>query len=175
MSRTAVSSEQAPEALGPYSQAIVAGGSSSAPGWRASTRRPAAAPDEIEAQTAQALLNLAAVLSAAGASLQDIVKTTIFYDRRRRLRPSKRCLRPAYARSAAGAVRSGQRAVSLAACLSQSRRSRYLRARRRSLQPFARPPDGWPHSATGGAPGRHPCDRRREPLGRHRGELRCAL
>jgi 2-iminobutanoate/2-iminopropanoate deaminase len=36
-------------------------------------------PDGIEAQTEQALLNLAAVLEAAGASLADVVKTTIFY------------------------------------------------------------------------------------------------
>jgi 2-iminobutanoate/2-iminopropanoate deaminase len=33
----------------------------------------------IEAQTEQALLNLAAVLRAAGCSMDDVVKTTIFY------------------------------------------------------------------------------------------------
>jgi 2-iminobutanoate/2-iminopropanoate deaminase len=33
----------------------------------------------IEAQTEQALLNLPAVLAAAGASMDDLVKTTIFY------------------------------------------------------------------------------------------------
>jgi 2-iminobutanoate/2-iminopropanoate deaminase len=33
----------------------------------------------IEAQTEQALRNLAAVLSAAGSSMDDLVKTTIFY------------------------------------------------------------------------------------------------
>ena len=38
-----------------------------------------AAPGGIEAQTEQALRNLAAVLNAAGASLADVVKTTIFY------------------------------------------------------------------------------------------------
>jgi len=36
-------------------------------------------PDGIEAQTEQALLNLAAVLADAGASMDDVVKTTIFY------------------------------------------------------------------------------------------------
>jgi 2-iminobutanoate/2-iminopropanoate deaminase len=35
--------------------------------------------DGIEAQTEQALTNLAAILEAAGASLADLVKTTIFY------------------------------------------------------------------------------------------------
>jgi 2-iminobutanoate/2-iminopropanoate deaminase len=36
-------------------------------------------PDGIEAQTEQALTNLGAVLEAAGASMDDLVKTTIFY------------------------------------------------------------------------------------------------
>jgi 2-iminobutanoate/2-iminopropanoate deaminase len=35
--------------------------------------------DGIEAQTDQALLNLAAVLSAAGSSMEHVVKTTIYY------------------------------------------------------------------------------------------------
>jgi enamine deaminase RidA (YjgF/YER057c/UK114 family) len=38
------------------------------------------APEGIEAQTEQALVNLAAVLQAAGASMAGVVKTTIFYD-----------------------------------------------------------------------------------------------
>ena len=37
------------------------------------------APEGIEAQTEQALVNLAAVLEAAGASTDDLVKTTTFY------------------------------------------------------------------------------------------------
>ena len=36
-------------------------------------------PDGIEAQTEQALRNLGAVLAEAGASMADVVKTTIFY------------------------------------------------------------------------------------------------
>ena len=38
-----------------------------------------AIPDGIEAQTEQALANLGAVLADAGASMDDVVKTTIFY------------------------------------------------------------------------------------------------
>ncbi len=38
-------------------------------------------PEGIEAQTDQALRNVAAILEAAGASMADIVKTTIFYAR----------------------------------------------------------------------------------------------
>ena len=77
--RHAVASDRAPAALGPYSQAIVAGGfvfCSGTAGIDPDTGVPA---DGIEAQTEQALRNLAAVLDAAGASMADLVKTTIFY------------------------------------------------------------------------------------------------
>jgi 2-iminobutanoate/2-iminopropanoate deaminase len=79
MTRTAVSSEHAPEALGPYSQAIVAGGFVFCSGMAGIDPATGVAADGIEAQTDQALLNLAAVLRAAGSSLEDVVKTTIFY------------------------------------------------------------------------------------------------
>jgi 2-iminobutanoate/2-iminopropanoate deaminase len=36
-------------------------------------------PEGIEAQTEQALLNLGVILAAAGTSMSDLVKTTIFY------------------------------------------------------------------------------------------------
>jgi len=79
MSRQAVSSEQAPAALGPYSQAIVAGGFVFCSGTAGIDPATGVAADGIEAQTEQALRNLAAVLEAAGASMADLVKTTIFY------------------------------------------------------------------------------------------------
>jgi 2-iminobutanoate/2-iminopropanoate deaminase len=79
MTRQAVSSDQAPAALGPYSQAIVAGGLVFCSGTAGIDPATGAAPDGIEAQTEQALRNLAAVLAAAGASMADVVKTTIFY------------------------------------------------------------------------------------------------
>ena len=79
MTRQAVSSDQAPAALGPYSQAIVAGGLVFCSGSAGIDPATGAAPDGIEAQTEQALRNLAAVLEAAGASMADVVKTTIFY------------------------------------------------------------------------------------------------
>jgi 2-iminobutanoate/2-iminopropanoate deaminase len=79
MTRTAVSSEQAPDALGPYSQAIVAGGMVFCSGMTGIDPATGAVPEGIEAQTEQALLNLAAVLGAAGSSMDDVVKTTIFY------------------------------------------------------------------------------------------------
>ena len=79
MTRQAVSSDQAPAALGPYSQAIVAGGLVFCSGMAGIDPATGTIPEGIEAQTEQALLNLRAVLAAAGASLDDLVKTTIFY------------------------------------------------------------------------------------------------
>jgi 2-iminobutanoate/2-iminopropanoate deaminase len=79
VNRTSVSTKAAPAALGPYSQAIVAQGlvfCSGMPGIEPAT---GTVPDGIEAQTDQALRNLAAVLEAAGSSLANLVKTTIFY------------------------------------------------------------------------------------------------
>ena len=80
MTRQAVSTDQAPAALGPYSQAIVAGGLIFCSGMAGIDPATGTAPEGIEAQTEQALVNLAAVLGEAGASMDDIVKTTIFYD-----------------------------------------------------------------------------------------------
>jgi 2-iminobutanoate/2-iminopropanoate deaminase len=79
MDRRAVSTDRAPAALGPYSQAVVAGGLVFCSGTAGIDPTTGTAPDGIEAQTEQALRNLAAVLEAAGSSLQDVVKTTIFY------------------------------------------------------------------------------------------------
>jgi 2-iminobutanoate/2-iminopropanoate deaminase len=79
MTRKAVSSDEAPAALGPYSQAIVAGGLVFCSGMAGIDPATGTIPDGIESQTEQALINLAAVLDAAGASMADVVKTTIFY------------------------------------------------------------------------------------------------
>jgi len=77
--RHAVTSDRVPAALGPYSQAIVAGGFVFCSGTAGLDPATGAIPDGIEAQTDQALINLRAVLEAAGASMEDLVKTTIFY------------------------------------------------------------------------------------------------
>ena len=79
MTRRAVSSNQAPAALGPYSQAIVAGGFVFCSGTAGIDPATGDAAEGIEAQTEQALQNLAAILAAAGASMADLVKVTIFY------------------------------------------------------------------------------------------------
>ena len=69
----------APAAIGPYSQAVVAGGfvfvSGQIPIDPASGEFVAGG---ITEQTGQVLLNLRAILSAAGSSFDDVVKTTVF-------------------------------------------------------------------------------------------------
>ena len=79
MTRQAVSTDQAPAALGPYSQAIVAGGFVFCSGTTGIEPTTGTVPAGIEAKTEQALRNLAVILEAAGASMADLVKTTIFY------------------------------------------------------------------------------------------------
>jgi 2-iminobutanoate/2-iminopropanoate deaminase len=79
MVREAVSTDGAPRAIGPYSQAIVANGFVFCSGTAGIDPATGVAPDGIEEQTELALRNLEAVLNAAGASLETVVKTTIFY------------------------------------------------------------------------------------------------
>jgi len=79
MTRKAISTDNAPAALGPYSQAIVAGGLVFCSGTAGIDPATGVPGDGIEAQTELALRNLDAILTAAGTSLQALVKTTIFY------------------------------------------------------------------------------------------------
>jgi len=77
--RTRISTSDAPAAIGPYSQAIAAGDLIFCSGQVALD--PASgelAPDDVRVQTRRALENLSAVLSAGGATLGDVVKTTVF-------------------------------------------------------------------------------------------------
>jgi 2-iminobutanoate/2-iminopropanoate deaminase len=77
--RQAVSTDSAPAALGPYSQAIIANGFVFCSGTAGIDPVTGAVAEGIEAQADQALRNLDAILAAAGASLATLVKTTIFY------------------------------------------------------------------------------------------------
>ena len=79
MSRTTVSTPQAPAAIGPYSQAVerrrlplLLRPARPRPGDRR-VRRP-----DVETQAERAMTNLAHVLDAAGLTFADVVKTTIF-------------------------------------------------------------------------------------------------
>jgi 2-iminobutanoate/2-iminopropanoate deaminase len=79
VSRQAVATDAAPAALGPYSQAIVAGGLVFCSGTVGIDPATGDLPAGIEEQTERALTNLTAILDAAGSSMDDLVKTTIFY------------------------------------------------------------------------------------------------
>jgi 2-iminobutanoate/2-iminopropanoate deaminase len=79
MDRYRVATENAPAALGPYSQAIVANGLVFCSGTVGIDPRTGELREGVAAQTEQALLNLGAILEAAGSSFDHLVKTTIFY------------------------------------------------------------------------------------------------
>lgn len=78
MNREVIATQSAPAAVGPYSQAIKASGLVFASGQLGLDPATGKLQDGLEAQTRQALANLSAVLDAAGASMADVVKTTIF-------------------------------------------------------------------------------------------------
>ena len=67
--RQAVSTDTAPAALGPYSQAIIANGFVFCSGTAGIDPVTGAVAEGIEAQAEQALRNRDAILAAAGASL----------------------------------------------------------------------------------------------------------
>jgi 2-iminobutanoate/2-iminopropanoate deaminase len=77
--RHRISTDNAPAALGPYSQAIVAGGFVFCSGTVGIDPTTGLLLQGLAEQTEQALLNLAAILEAAGSSIDQLVKTTIFY------------------------------------------------------------------------------------------------
>ncbi|MEM7264191.1 MAG: RidA family protein [Planctomycetota bacterium] len=77
--RRAVSTPDAPAAIGPYSQAIVSDG------WVYTSGQIALDPKSgelvgggVKAETEQVMKNLAAVLEAAGANFETVLRTTIF-------------------------------------------------------------------------------------------------
>lgn len=79
MSTQPIQTDQAPAAIGPYSQGVVAGGFLFTAGQIAID--PASGhvvPGDVVAQSERVLANLEAVLAAAGASWNDVVKTTVY-------------------------------------------------------------------------------------------------
>lgn len=74
-----ISTSNAPAAVGPYSQAVLAGNTlycSGQIGLDPATGTMSG--DDIRTQTEQVMKNIAAVLSAAGAGFENVVKTTCF-------------------------------------------------------------------------------------------------
>jgi 2-iminobutanoate/2-iminopropanoate deaminase len=74
-----VATPHAPQAIGPYSQAVIANGFLYTAGQVAfDPATMALVAGDVAAQTDRVLLNLKAILEAAGASLGRVVKTTVF-------------------------------------------------------------------------------------------------
>ena len=79
MTRTAVSTTGAPAAIGPYSQGIVSDSLLFCSGQAALDPESGTLVEGgIEPETERVMANLSAVLDAAGATWQDVVKTTVF-------------------------------------------------------------------------------------------------
>ena len=74
-----IATSQSPKAIGPYSQAIVSNGFVFVSGQiPLDPATGALVPGGIAEQTARVLENLQAVLAAAGSSLEQVVKTTVY-------------------------------------------------------------------------------------------------
>ncbi len=79
MMREAVATKDAPQAIGPYSQAIKAGGFVFVSGQVAfDPPTGKLVPGDVSAQTERVLKNVEAILTAAGTRLESVVRCTVF-------------------------------------------------------------------------------------------------
>ena len=76
--KTVISTDQAPAAIGPYSQAVSSGGLLITSGQLPIDPSTGLFPEGIEAQTRQSLRNVQAILRAAGLDMAHVLKTTVF-------------------------------------------------------------------------------------------------
>ena len=76
--KRAIESSRAPKPVGPYSQAIDAGGFVFVSGQLGMDPETGNLAEGVEAQAGKALANIAAILEAAGLEMKDVVKVTIF-------------------------------------------------------------------------------------------------
>jgi 2-iminobutanoate/2-iminopropanoate deaminase len=78
MKKIVISTEQAPQPVGPYSQALAAGPFVFLSGQIPLDSQGRLVEGDIVVQTVQVMANLKAVLAAAGLTFKDVVKTTIY-------------------------------------------------------------------------------------------------
>ena len=78
MARETVFAAKAPAAVGPYVHAVKAGNTVYTSGQLGLIPETGVLPEGIEAQAKQAMENLKAVIEAAGMTMGDVVKTTVF-------------------------------------------------------------------------------------------------
>jgi len=76
--KTPIATTNAPGAIGPYSQAIDAGSFVFISGQIPVDPSTGAIAEGIKAQTAQSITNIKAILEAAGLTIDNVVKTTVF-------------------------------------------------------------------------------------------------
>lgn len=73
-----ISTDKAPAAIGPYSQAIQCGNILFCSGQVPIIPATGEIPEGVEAQAEQALTNVKNLIEASGASIDNVVKTTVF-------------------------------------------------------------------------------------------------
>ena len=73
-----IATTAAPEAIGPYSQAVEAAGMIFLSGQLPINPATGTMPEGIQAQTRQSFENIKAILAKAGCTVDHIVKTTVF-------------------------------------------------------------------------------------------------
>jgi 2-iminobutanoate/2-iminopropanoate deaminase len=78
MTREIIATSAAPAAIGPYSQAVSTGALVFTAGQIGLNPATGKMAEGVENQARQVMANLAAILAAAGSSLDQVVKTTIF-------------------------------------------------------------------------------------------------
>ncbi len=76
--KTPIATNNAPGAIGPYSQAIDAGAFVFCSGQIPVNPATGEVPEGITAQTAQSIANVKGILAEAGLSIDNVVKTTVF-------------------------------------------------------------------------------------------------
>ena len=78
MNKKVIATDKAPAAIGPYSQAIEAGGFVFASGQIPVDPATGNIPEGIEAQAEQTFTNVKNLMEAAGLTLENVVKTSVF-------------------------------------------------------------------------------------------------
>ena len=78
MKKIIINTDKAPAAIGPYSQGDEVGSMLFTSGQVPIDAETGQIPQGIEKQTEQSLLNIKGIIEAAGAGMNDIIKTTVF-------------------------------------------------------------------------------------------------
>ncbi len=78
MKKIIINTDKAPAAIGPYSQGVEVGSMLFTSGQVPIDAETGQIPQGIEKQTEKSLLNIKGIIEAAGAGMNDIIKTTVF-------------------------------------------------------------------------------------------------